>query len=95
MIDVFIITNKPNNIAINTAKKLNIFNYFKAIIGDGVYPYRKPDINIWNNLKKDYNLIEDKTMYRPSQIAFILYGVCKHDYYINSFYEVYDFVINN
>ena len=61
-IDMFIITNKPNDIAINTIKKLNIFNYFKAIIGDGIYPYRKPDINIWLNLKKDYNLIEDKTI---------------------------------
>lgn len=61
-IDMFIITNKPDNIAVNNVKKLNIFNYFKAVIGDGVYPYRKPDVNIWNNLKKDYNLFEDKTI---------------------------------
>lgn len=115
-IDMFIITNKPNNIAINTAKKLNIFNYFKAIVGDGVYPYRKPDINIWNNLKKDYNLIEDKTIMvgdgipdydfaknSKLKVLLALYGITdknillnlKNDYYINSFYEVYDFVINN
>ena len=113
---MFIITNKPNNIAINTAKKLNIFNYFKAIIGDGIYPYRKPDINIWNNLKKDYNLIEDKTIMvgdgipdydfaknSKLKVLLALYGITdknillslKNDYYINSFYEVYDFVINN
>ena len=61
-INMFLITNKPNDIAINTIKKLNIFNYFKAIIGDGIYPYRKPDINIWLNLKKDYNLIENETI---------------------------------
>ena len=115
-IDMFIITNKPNNIAINTTKKLNIFNYFKAIIGDGVYPYRKPDINIWNNLKKDYNVIEDKTILVGDgipdydfaknsnlKVLLALYGITdknillslKNDYYINSFYEVYDFVINN
>ena len=61
-INMFLITNKPNDIAINTIKKLNIFDYFKAIIGDGIYPYRKPDINIWINLKKDYNLIENETI---------------------------------
>ena len=61
-INMFLITNKPNDIAINTIKKLNIFNYFKAIIGDGIYPYRKPDINIWLNLKRDYNLIENETI---------------------------------
>ena len=61
-INMFLITNKPNDIAINTIKKLNIFNYFKAIIGDGIYPYIKPDINIWLNLKKDYNLIENETI---------------------------------
>ena len=61
-IDMFLITNKPNDIAINTVKKLNIFNYFKAIIGDGIYIYRKPDINIWLNLKKDYNLLENETI---------------------------------
>ena len=41
---------------------INIFNYFKAVIGDGIYPYRKPDINIWYNLKKDYSLIEEETI---------------------------------
>ena len=61
-IDMFLITNKPNDIAINSVKKLNIFNYFKAIIGDGIYIYRKPDINIWLNLKRDYNLIENETI---------------------------------
>ena len=61
-IDMFLITNKPNDIAINSVKKLNIFNYFKAIIGDGIYIYRKPDINIWLNLKKDYNLLENETI---------------------------------
>ena len=115
-IDMFIITNKPNNIAINTAKKLNIFNYFKAIIGDGVYPYRKPDINIWHNLKKDYNLFEDKTIMvgdgipdydfaknSAIKVLLALYGITdknillslKNDYYIDSFSQVYDFVINN
>lgn len=115
-INMFIISNKPNEITITTAKKLNIFNYFKAIIGDGVYPYRKPDINIWHNLKKDYNLIEDKTIMvgdgipdydfaknSKLKVLLALYGITdknillnlKNDYYINSFYEVYDFVINN
>lgn len=61
-INMFIISNKPNEITITTAKKLNIFNYFKAVIGDGIYPYRKPDVNIWYNLKKDYSLIEEETI---------------------------------
>lgn len=61
-INMFIISNKPNEITITTTKKLNIYNYFKAVIGDGVYPYRKPDINIWYNLKKDYNLIEEESL---------------------------------
>ncbi|WP_432633203.1 HAD family hydrolase [Brachyspira sp.] len=111
-IDMFIITNKPNDIAVNTIKKLNIFNYFKAIIGDGIYPYRKPDINIWFNLKNDYNLIEDKTIMVGDgipdyefaknsgiKVLLALYGITdknilldlKNDYYINSFFEVYDF----
>ena len=112
-IDMFIITNKPNDIAINTIKKLNIFNYFKAIIGDGIYPYRKPDINIWLNLKKDYNLIENSTIMVGDgipdyefaknsgiKVLLALYGITdknilldlKNDYYINSFFEVYDFI---
>lgn len=61
-INMFIISNKPNEITITTAKKLNIFNYFKAVIGDGIYPYRKPDVNIWYNLKRDYILIEEETI---------------------------------
>lgn len=61
-INMFIISNKPNKMAVKTAEKLNILKYFKAVIGDGVYPYRKPDINIWYSLKKDYSLIEDETI---------------------------------
>ena len=112
-IDMFIITNKPNAIAINTIKKLNIFNYFKAIIGDGIYPYRKPDINIWLNLKKDYNLIENGTIMVGDgipdyefaknsgiKVLLALYGITDknilldltNDYYINSFFVVYDFI---
>lgn len=59
---MFIISNKPNKMVKKTADKLNILKYFKAVIGDGVYPYRKPDANIWHSLKKDYNLIEDETV---------------------------------
>lgn len=113
-INLFLITNKPNEIAINTAKKLNIFGYFKAIIGDGIYPYRKPDINIWINLKKDYNLSEDNTIMVGDgipdyefaknsgiKVLLALYGITdknilldlKNDYYINSFFKVYDFLI--
>ena len=66
---MFIITNKPNEIAIKTVKKLDIFNFFKAVIGDGVYPYRKPDVNIWNHLKKDYNLLENETVMVGDGIA--------------------------
>ena len=68
-INMFIITNKPNDIAIKTAEKLNIINYFKAVIGDGFYPYRKPDVNIWYNLKKDYNLSENDTIMVGDGIA--------------------------
>lgn len=114
-INLFLITNKPNDIAINTVEKLNIFGYFKAIIGDGIYPYRKPDINIWINLKKDYNLFEDNTIMVGDgipdyefaknsgiKVLLALYGITdknilldlKNDYYINSFSEVYDFIIN-
>ena len=68
-INMFIITNNPNDIAIKTAEKLNIINYFKAVIGDGFYPYRKPDVNIWYNLKKDYNLSENDTIMVGDGIA--------------------------
>ena len=61
-INMFVISNKPNKMALKTLEKLNILKYFKAVIGDGVYPYRKPDVNIWYSLKKDYNLIEDDTV---------------------------------
>lgn len=61
-ISMFIISNKPNKMVKKTTEKLNIINFFKAVIGDGVYPYRKPDVNIWHSLKKDYNLIEAETM---------------------------------
>ena len=61
-ISMFIISNKPNKMAINTAKNLNIYNYFRAVIGDGIYPYRKPDVNVWHNIKKDYNLLEENTL---------------------------------
>lgn len=61
-ISMFIISNKPNKMVKKTAEKLNIINFFKAVIGDGVYPYRKPDINIWYSLKNDYNLTEDETI---------------------------------
>ena len=61
-INMFVISNKPNKMARKTVEKLNIQKYFKSVIGDGVYPYRKPDVNIWNSLKKDYNLIEDETV---------------------------------
>lgn len=112
-IDMFLITNKPNDIAINTIKKLNIFDYFNAVVGDGIYPYRKPDINIWLNLKRDYNLIENETIMVGDgipdyefaknsgiKVLLALYGITdknilldlKNDYYINSFFEVYDFL---
>ena len=68
-INMFIITNKPNDRAIKTAEKLNIIDYFKAIIGDGFYPYRKPDVNIWYNLKKDFNLLENNTIMVGDGIA--------------------------
>lgn len=61
-INMFIISNKPNKMVIKTAEKLNIYKYFKALIGDGIYTYRKPDKNIWYSLKKDYNLLEDETI---------------------------------
>ncbi|WP_300369534.1 HAD family hydrolase [Brachyspira sp.] len=61
-INMFVITNKPNKMAVKTIEKLNILKYFKAVIGDGVYPYRKPNVNIWYSLKKDYNLLEDETV---------------------------------
>lgn len=61
-INMFIISNKPNKMVKKTAEKLNIINFFKAVIGDGVYPYRKPDVNIWYSIKNDYNLREDETI---------------------------------
>ncbi|CRF33671.1 haloacid dehalogenase [Brachyspira suanatina] len=61
-INMFVISNKPNKMTLKTTEKLNISKYFKAIIGDGVYPYRKPDVNIWHSLKKDYDLTEDETI---------------------------------
>lgn len=76
-INMFLITNKPNEIAIKTAEKLNIMNYFKAVIGDGFYPYRKPDVNIWYNLKKDYNLIENDTVMVGD-------GIADYEFAINS-----------
>ncbi len=114
-INMFVISNKPNKMAIKTVEKLNILQYFKAVIGDGVYPYRKPDVNIWHSLKKDYNLIEDETIMVGDGIPdyefacnssmkclLALYGITdknillelKNNYYLNSFNEIADYIIN-
>ncbi|OEJ20202.1 haloacid dehalogenase, partial [Brachyspira hampsonii] len=114
-INMFVISNKPNKMAIKTVEKLNILKYFKAVIGDGIYAYRKPDPNIWYNLKKEYNLIEDETVMIGDGIPdyefacnsnikclLVLYGITnknillelKNNYYLNSFNEIADYIIN-
>ncbi|MEI0526247.1 HAD family hydrolase [Brachyspira murdochii] len=76
-INMFIISNKPNKMVKKTAEKLNIIKFFKAVIGDGVYPYMKPDVNIWYSIKNDYNLKEDETIMVGD-------GVPDYDFAVNS-----------
>ncbi len=68
-INMFIISNKPNKMALKTLEKLNILKYFKAVIGGDIYPYYKPDVNIWHVIKKDYHLKENETIMVGDGIA--------------------------
>ena len=101
-INMFIISNKPNKMTIKTADKLNIKKYFKAIIGDGFYPYKKPDINIWYCLKKDYGINEENTIMIGDGIAdyefaknanikiiLVLYGITDKNLLLNLNNEYY------
>lgn len=59
---MFILTNKPQTVTENVLNYIGISKYFKEIIGDGKYPYRKPSIELWNILNKSYCLKNDETI---------------------------------
>ena len=42
-ISMGICTNKPQNLAIDLLKKINVYNYFEYVAGSNTFDYRKPD----------------------------------------------------
>ncbi len=42
-ISMGICTNKPENLAVDLLKKINVYNYFEYVAGSDTFDYRKPD----------------------------------------------------
>lgn len=91
-INMFVISNKPHTVAMETVKKFGIEKYFKAIIGDGLYKERKPSYEIWRHIEADYNLdvetcvivgdgLPDYEFAKNSgmKALLVLYGITKRD----------------
>lgn len=91
-ISMFVISNKPHAVAIETVKKLNIGKYFKSVIGDGMYKERKPSYELWKNMERDYKLDVKKCAMVGDGIAdyefaknsgmialLVLYGITQRD----------------
>ncbi len=60
--NMYVLTNKPHNIAVETIEKLKISNYFISVIGDGAYNERKPSKEVWQYIKRDFNVKEDNSV---------------------------------
>jgi len=68
--NMFVITNKPHKIAIETINRLGIANYFTEVIGDGLYQdIKKPSCEIWENIEKKYKLDKNETIIVGDGIA--------------------------
>lgn len=68
--NMFVVTNKPHKIAIETINKLGIANYFTEVIGDGLYPdVKKPSYELWKNIEKKYKLDKNETVIVGDGIA--------------------------
>lgn len=90
--DMYVLTNKPHDIAVQTIKKLNIENNFISVIGDGMYDKMKPSKEIWQYIKRDFNVdaessimvgdgIPDYEFAKNSDMRIILalYGITQRD----------------
>ena len=61
--NMFVVTNKPHKIAIETINRLGIANYFTEVIGDGCYKdIKKPSYEIWQNIENKYKLKKSETI---------------------------------
>jgi phosphoglycolate phosphatase len=90
--DMYVLTNKPHNIAIETIKKLNIENYFISVIGDGMYDEIKPSKEIWQYIKRDFSVNSESSIMvgdgipdyefaknNNMKIIIALYGITERD----------------
>ncbi|NTW07113.1 MAG: HAD family hydrolase, partial [Syntrophaceae bacterium] len=57
-----ILTNKRYPFTLAISKGLGIEKYFEEIIGDGSFPYRKPDKRLVDYLLNKYNLEKEKVV---------------------------------
>ncbi len=78
-----ICTNKPENLAVDLLKKINIYNYFEYVAGSNTFDYRKPDprhlTNVIEIMQGDLNKSlmigdseTDSTTAKAADIPFIL-----------------------
>jgi phosphoglycolate phosphatase len=57
-----ILTNKRYNFTLDICRGLGIEEYFVEIIGDGCFPYRKPDRRLVNYLLDKYGIKKEKVV---------------------------------
>lgn len=57
-----ILTNKRYNFTLDISRGLDIEKYFVEIIGDGCFPYRKPDKRLVDYLLHKYTVQKEKTV---------------------------------
>lgn len=57
-----ILTNKRHHFTLAISRGLGIEKYFVEIIGDGSFPYRKPDKRLVDYLLSKYNLEKEKVV---------------------------------
>ncbi|MEN6623758.1 MAG: HAD-IA family hydrolase [Smithella sp.] len=57
-----ILTNKRQNFTLDISRSLGLDKYFVEIIGDGSFPYRKPDHRLVDYLLDKYGVKKEKTV---------------------------------
>lgn len=57
-----ILTNKRQNFTLEISRSLGLDKYFVEIIGDGSFPYRKPDHRLVDYLLDKYGIKREKTV---------------------------------
>ena len=57
-----ILTNKRRNFTLDISRGLGLEKYFAEIIGDGSFPYRKPDHRLVDYLLDKYGVKKEKTV---------------------------------